>query len=419
MSDDDVDNDLRDAFGAQLTAALDLRSRDDAPAVRPVVVRRRAHLGTRRRVLAGALTIAIVAGAAAIIADRRPHTVRTIPPADTTTQTTETTAPRPVLTPVTADQLLTAPIGALCGHPAGRFEGGKLPGIPEGEGFVELLARAGASPPFAPAPPDAKTVAIGDLDGDGVAEAVAVVSCSAGGNDFETQAVAWAPGPRLIGAVPFDDGGANTGVWPSSVSSVAIADGMIQLRGLGWQEGDCHACPSLSIARSVTMATGGTFTTDHTNRLGHAITMDGVGPVHAGTSFADLASLTNAPLEVKDPAGTYSPDSACVYFTILGTDRIAGTGANGGVEAIYLDKPAYRTERGVGPGSTVAELEAAYPGQLTRRPNQYRSSDDLYVGSVGNSGAAIRFILDQATGTHVDEVISGNQPAVGYSEGCS
>ena len=37
MSDDDRDNELRDAFGERLTGALHLRSRADAPAVAPVV----------------------------------------------------------------------------------------------------------------------------------------------------------------------------------------------------------------------------------------------------------------------------------------------------------------------------------------------------------------------------------------------
>ena len=149
--------------------------------------------------------------------------------------------------------------------------------------------------------------------------------------------------------------------------------------------------------------------------------MDGVGPVHAGIRFSDLASLTNSPVEVSDPIGdaTYSPDSPCVYFTIYGTDRTTGTGGHGVVDAIYVSKPAYRTERGVGPGSTVAEVEQAYPGETTRRDNMYRTFDDLYVGSNATSGAAIRFVLDQETGTHVDEVISGHQPAVSAPEGCS
>ena len=57
MVDDRGDNELRDAFGAQITAALNLRSGDDVPAMSPVAARRR----TRQRVLAGALTAALLA----------------------------------------------------------------------------------------------------------------------------------------------------------------------------------------------------------------------------------------------------------------------------------------------------------------------------------------------------------------------
>jgi hypothetical protein len=415
MVDDDGDNELRDAFGAQIAAALNLRSGDDAPPISPVA----AHRRTRQRVLAGVLTVALLAGAVALIADRTRHTAGPVRPSNTTATTT--TIPRPALAPVTAEQLRVAPIGPLCGHPAGRLQDGKLPGIAEGAGFVELSESTYAVQ-FAPPPPDAKTIDIGDIDGDGVADGVAVVGCSTGDNDVDTQAFVWGPGPRFIGRVPFEGGGANSGRWPSRVSSVAIIDGVIHLRGVGWQESDCHACPSLLITRSVTMRADETFVTDTTDRLGHTITMDGIGPVHAGTPFADLASLTNSPVEVSDPSGingSYSGDAPCGYFTIWGTDRIGGTGGNGVVGAIYVDKPAYRTERGVGPGSTVGEVERAYPGEITRRDNMYRNSDDLYVGSTGSSGAAIRFVLDQETGTHVDEVISGNQPAVSAPEGCS
>jgi hypothetical protein len=138
MSDDDRDNELRDAFGDRLTGALNLRSRTEAPAMAPIVTRRRAP----QRVLVGALVVALLAGAVALIADRSRHTGRTIRPADTTTTSetsTSTTTPQPALVPVTAEQLMnSAPIGSLCGHPAGRLENGTLPANPQAAGFVGL-----------------------------------------------------------------------------------------------------------------------------------------------------------------------------------------------------------------------------------------------------------------------------------------
>ena len=74
--------------------------------------------------------------------------------------------------PVTAEQLRNAPIGSLCGHPAGRLQNGKLPGIPQAAGFVELRANP-TGPSSHPNLPTCKTIDIGDLDGDGVDEAVA------------------------------------------------------------------------------------------------------------------------------------------------------------------------------------------------------------------------------------------------------
>ncbi len=97
MSDDE----LRDEFGARLNAALNLRSRADVPTVPALTVQRRAHRQrSRRRVLAGALTIALLAGATQILVGRTRSTirVRTINPSGHTTNpaplsTTSTSQP--------------------------------------------------------------------------------------------------------------------------------------------------------------------------------------------------------------------------------------------------------------------------------------------------------------------------------------
>ena len=77
--------------------------------------------------------------------------------------------------PVTARDLLSAPVPASCEHPAGRLVNGVMPGIPENRGFMQLgwvdssfLSESAGS-------------AFGDLNGDGLGDAAAVLYCDAGG----------------------------------------------------------------------------------------------------------------------------------------------------------------------------------------------------------------------------------------------
>lgn len=102
MSEDD---DLRDGFGAQITAALERRSRGDIPTARIALPRRPAHhRRARRRVLVGALAIALLATAVGILLgrDHEKGFVRTIHPAATTTdekpRTTATSTGPPTTT---------------------------------------------------------------------------------------------------------------------------------------------------------------------------------------------------------------------------------------------------------------------------------------------------------------------------------
>jgi hypothetical protein len=119
MSDDD---DLRDEFGARLTAALTLRSRSD-DATEPVAVVQRAarRQQARRRAFVGACAIAAAAAAVLLVVglDRGGHGVRTITPSNTTqapvsttssssstsTSTTTPVPPPPKITVVTASSV--------------------------------------------------------------------------------------------------------------------------------------------------------------------------------------------------------------------------------------------------------------------------------------------------------------------------
>jgi pimeloyl-ACP methyl ester carboxylesterase len=73
--------------------------------------------------------------------------------------------------PVTLADLASAPVPSLCEHPAGTLVNGRLPGIPENQGTVELRPTLAGGPGYA----------FGDLTGDSVRDAAVVVDCDQGG----------------------------------------------------------------------------------------------------------------------------------------------------------------------------------------------------------------------------------------------
>lgn len=93
--------------------------------------------------------------------------------------------------PTLAD-LLSAPVPALCAHPAGRLVDGSLPGIPPHGGHVTIATKASdyTEPPVS-----------ADFDGDGVDEIAAVIDCDAGGVAWPQALVVYRTGPELLGYV--------------------------------------------------------------------------------------------------------------------------------------------------------------------------------------------------------------------------
>jgi len=102
--------------------------------------------------------------------------------------------------PLTATDLLSAPVPASCQHKAGILRNGRLPGIPAGRGEMglawKLLAAAGRQ---------GNLLVLGDLTGDGVGDAAAVLYCNAGGVSWPEMVSFYTHGPTLLGTVFLDD----------------------------------------------------------------------------------------------------------------------------------------------------------------------------------------------------------------------
>lgn len=95
--------------------------------------------------------------------------------------------------PVTAADLLSAPVPAVCRHQAGQLVHGSQPGIPRYHGDTELAWLHGG-----PAQKAALT-AFGDLTGTGAGDAATLLNCDAGGVAWPQVVTFYGPGPRLLG----------------------------------------------------------------------------------------------------------------------------------------------------------------------------------------------------------------------------
>jgi len=162
------------------------------------------------------------------------------------------TTPRSSGAPLTRDAILSAPVPSVCGHPAGRLTNGELLGIPQDEGSVGLgdATYGGHHNTY---------IAIGDLDGDGIPEGVAIVNCSTGGNGVLSEAYAWRSGPTLIGRVPFDAQKLSATGTMAGVSSVAIDNEVLEVGGFAYKANDSHGGPSIVITRRYRLTSSGIF----------------------------------------------------------------------------------------------------------------------------------------------------------------
>lgn len=255
--------------------------------------------------------------------------------------------------PLVAKDLLAAPVPPLCQiWPSGVLRNGVFSG-PSPDQYAE--------PPTLATTGDYRTgamLALGDLDGDGIGDAASVVNCTAGGVGWPDYVVMWGSGLRLLGAYFMGDA---VGEARSGTRSIAYDKGSIVVDGLDARPWDAACC--VSGRAEVTLKWDGkaVVASDVQHLQGpHDYTFSGIGDIKIGMSRQDLEA-TGAR---SDGYGGYS----CTYYAT--SDGVDATVDNASNEVIRVGLPYNSGEvphtypEGVGVGSTLSEVYAAYKGHV-------------------------------------------------------
>jgi hypothetical protein len=140
---------------------------------------------------------------------------------------------------VTLDDLLSAPVPALCEHEAGSLVNGELPvQDPQRYGYVHIAHMSAADD-------DSPMVAFGDLTGDGVADGAMVTACSAGGVGWPATVQLYTAGKTRLGGVDLGD---VTHGGRESVTDITISDGMAHVSWITTGPGEGECCGTVKMA---------------------------------------------------------------------------------------------------------------------------------------------------------------------------
>lgn len=156
------------------------------------------------------------------------------------------------------------------------------------------------------------------------------------------------------------------------------------------------------------------------------LTAEGWGPLRIGMTLAEVVGAAGPD---SDPAAVGGPEpEVCDIFHPARTpEGLLVMVEQGRLTSISIAAPTeVRTDRGLGPGATAGEVEAAYPAGLKSEPHEYEEAparyltmwtvgggEEPYVRSADARG--IRYEVDHSGRV---SVIHAGGPSIQYVEGC-
>ncbi|MEV0673360.1 hypothetical protein [Mycobacterium sp. NPDC050441] len=156
---------------------------------------------------------------------------------------------------VTLQDLLSAPVPALCQHDPGDLVNGQLPPQDSHPGTVRIAKRYDQQDPT-------YKVAFGNLTGGAHTDAAMVTDCSAGGVPWPETVQLYTSGPTLLGGVNLSDLTHSREV----VTDLSISDGAAHVNWLANAPDDGECCPTIKMAADLRW-NGSTVIAENVRRL--------------------------------------------------------------------------------------------------------------------------------------------------------
>ncbi|GAA4963764.1 hypothetical protein [Kineococcus glutinatus] len=304
---------------------------------------------------------------------------------------------------LTERALRAAPVPAMCDRPGGDLVDGELPGLPAEEGFTRL-----------------GEVALGDLDGDGADEAVALVSCNGGGNAVFTTVFVYDTGPRVVGTLDPLDGEPPQRAGGLLYDDVSISEGTVAVTAADSDGEDPECCPTRHLGAAFTL-TGGRIQRLAADPPGTAdhLGIDGWGPLRVGDTYGRVSLRTGWPVHVDHVDG-YDPEDSCSYVGLGDQQDAYGLGHDQRVASVVVTTRGISTPSGAQVGDGEQQVVDTYADPdvdvvVERVPNLYGTVDDLVV-SAGSRGRVLRFVFDEDR--RVVQVHAGEREFAMAPEGC-
>lgn len=148
------------------------------------------------------------------------------------------------------------------------------------------------------------------------------------------------------------------------------------------------------------------------------VQLKGVGPVRVGMTVNEAKQAAGVPLVRAENA--YSEGESCYFLNAQGITDLGFMVTDGRIARVDVGRgSAIKTLSGAGIGSTEAQIQQLYPGQITSTPHEY-FDNGKYLTFVPKDEAdkAFRVIFETDNG-RVIEYRAGKMPEVQYIEGCA